>query len=445
MGLGAAVGGFAQGLAGGLKLRSDLDDAETKRKLAGTQQQLAETQLKGEQEKQAAAAFAQSVTDGYYKGDDKLGFVRGEDGNYDPQNPANINRYYDLQRTSAARFAAAYGQDPNAAIARVDEMQNKKYVEGVSRAAAAYGMGDLPTGDEFMRRVSSLSGMTKQFVGSEVDPTNPEMVRIKYRGKDGTEQASAPIKLTDLANKWIPYALDPTASSNRQIQLKQLEQKDTEINDLRIFRNASVRLQGEQVDIDREKLGIAREGQKIEAKKVDGLLTYYDRMGRAALARADSDKSAADLSRLTQSMNNQLGSITTLLGIDKNFDPKMASKEDIEAHNAKLGIANSAMFLVTSGIQNNKLTMDAPKAIRLAQAADNAPFKDIQRAGPGMFFVEFDGVKVPIGLSEAQYKLLEEANAKTNKAATPAAGRRGISVPSGATGAETSFGLGMAP
>lgn len=428
MSLGAAVGGFAQGLAGGLRLSSELQDAEQRRGLVGVQTDLAKTQLSGEQEKQESAKFARGVTEGYVTGNVQQGFVRNEDGSYDPNLPQNVQRYYDLSAQSSARFAAAHGQDPQKAIAEVEKLRKDKFAEGVNQAAAMYGMGNLEGGDAALRRVHGMYNDGRKFLKTEMDPANPGMVRLNYQDeKTGEVKQSSPVALKDLSSTIIPMGLDLTATSNlilarqdRDLKERQLQLSRDEFDSLKGHRKW-------QEDFEAKKW---TEGADLRSAHTQ----YYKDMGRAALMKASTDKSAVDIARTTQALNNQLGSVTTLIGLQKNFDPKLASKEEIADHENKLAMANTAMYLVSNSVKNGNLTIDAPTAIRLTQAAENVPFSEIKSAGNGIYYANVQGVNVPLPLNQTQYKALEKANAAKQPTAAPAApAKAGISAPGAAS------------
>lgn len=445
MGIGAAVGGLAKGLAGGMKLKSELDDAEERRGLMGLQRKAAQQQIDEQDEKAAARSEAAGFIKGYAEGNTDLGFVRNEDGSYDPNLPANVARNYDLQEQSARRVALAYGQSPTKAAAEVRTLRKEGFQEGVNTAAQLYGMGDLAGGDAALSKVYPLIRDGRTFLGSQVDPNDPKKIALRYRLDKTGEESSMSTTLDEVSKRLLPLAMNLTDAAN-------------------------FNLNSQRVDIDRERVGIEKEGLSLrrdefaslkshrdwtqrfeETKWNDGRgmreaqINYYNNMGRAAVARASADLSAADLARTTQALNNQLGSVTTLLGIPKNFDPATASKEEIDNHNLKLGIASNAMYLISNGMKGGKLTMDAPTAIRIAQAAENVPFKDIKSAGSGIYYTTIQGVTVPLSITETQYKALERMNSETSNPATPSAARRGIKVPDGVVGPEAGFGMGMAP
>lgn len=412
MSLGAAVGGFAQGLAGGMKLRSDLDDADQRRGLMKLQARQAQQQVDTGDEQAAARQEAAGIIQGYRSGNAELGFVRGQDGSYDPNLPENLNRYYELSRQSAARVANAHGRSAATAMAEVDELRRKGFAEQVNFATSQLGLGDFDGASATLKKVWSLTGDKREFVGVGLDPNDPKNAIIQFKAPGTDEVKTTSVPVDKLANNIIPYALNLQDSANFRAVNRRLEQDDQ-----RLVNDAA------RVQLGKDELKALTEHRdamlKFESQKWtegqplrEAQIGYYNNMGKAALQRASSDKTAADLARTTQALNNQLGSVTTLLGIPKNFDPKTASKTDIDEYNNKLNIANNAMFLISNGIKDGKLSMDAPTAIKIAQAAENVPFKDIKSAGNGIYYTNVQGYNVPLSITDSQYKALEKANSK---------------------------------
>lgn len=432
MGIGAAIGGLAQGFAQGVKLKSDLEDAESRRGLQGLQMKQAQQQVDTGDEQAAARTEAANVIKGYATGDATLGFVRNDDGSYDPNRPENITRNYDLQAQSAARVALAHGQNPTKAIAEVEALRKQGFQEGVNRASALYGMGDIAGGDAALKQVYPMFRDNRTFLGSEINPNDPKQISLRYRDDKTGEEKSVAAPIDKLATQILPMAMNLTDAANYNLRTKEVglkerevDQKDTEIENLKSFRDQSLKLQGREID--------------MKGDYYKDLSKYHDQMGRAALARTAVDRDSVNLQRQTQALNNQLSSVTTLIGLDRNFDPNKADKAEIAAHKEKLATANTAMYLINQGISGGKLTIDATQALQLAQAADNVPFKDIQRAGPGMFFTNINGVKVPVGMSESQYNALSKVNGVTTAApaAAPAAKPAGIKTPGNISVMET--------
>jgi hypothetical protein len=402
----AAIAGFARGFAGGAKLRSELDDAKERRGLMALQAQQTQLGIDSETEKKGARAFAASVIKGYQEGDESLGFVRGEDGTYDPNNPANLRRYYDLSETSAAQVAVAMGQSPQKAVGEVRDLRTKGFQENVNSATNFYRLGDFTSGDNMLKKAYSMVNDGQSFLGSAPVEGDPNKVALRYRVDKTGEEKEKIFSRDELTNTLLPMALNAPDAALLNVNMQKLAQSRTEFDALQVFRKAELDLKDRQLQLD--------------GRKADGLMRYYSQMGSAAITRANADNKSIDLQRTTNALNNQLSSVTTLLGLQKNFDPSRASDAEIADHRNKLDTANTAMFLIKEGIDNNELKIDAPQAIRLAQAAENVPFAQIQRAGSNMFFTEIEGVRVPLSMTPSQYRDLAKVNGVNLDAPKPA-------------------------
>lgn len=415
-GIGAAVSGFAQGMGQGLKLNSDLQDAEARRGLMALQGKQAQQAVDLGDEQAASRKEAATFIKGYATGDTNLGFVRNEDGSYDPNLPQNIARNYDLQEQSAQRVALAHGQNPTKAIAEVRELRKQGFQEGVNQAAGLYSIGDLEAGDAVLKKVYPMLRDGKTFLGSQAVDGDPNKMALRYKDDKTGEEKQLLTTREDLSKRLLPMAMNITDAANYNLRSqelnyrgKEVDIKQQEVDNLQSWRKVQEKLTGRELDI-----------KDFSAKSLDA---YHRQMGSAAMARIKTENGMLDLSRETQALNNQLTAVGTLLGIEKKFDPAEHSKEEIAEHKAKLAMANTAMYLVNNGIKGGKLTVDATQAIQLAQAAENVPFSDIKRDGPGMFSTTINGVKVPIGITESDYKKLSAANAPK---AAPGAARPGI-------------------
>jgi len=338
-GLAAAIGGFAQGVGQGLKLRNDLEDSEARRKALGVQTDLASQQLENEKEKAGARKEAADLITGYKTGNTELGFVRNEDGSYDPSAPENVNRYYQLSELSAARVANAHGQSPGAAINEVRKLKKDQFAEGVNQASALYNMGDLAGGDAALKRVYPLFKDGRDFLGSSVNPNDPKQVDLRYKDQKTGEERVYTTPLDKLANNIIPLGLNLVDASNRELASRKLEQENANTNrQLTIIDNHYKRADENDANKNlvtqqhyNEWFTIQKANVANEAKKV-GLMS--DQVG---------------LQKVEAATSTALNQISTLVGFNPKFDPTKASETDIlkqEIAGAKL---QSAAFIQQQG------------------------------------------------------------------------------------------------
>jgi len=433
-GLGAAIGGFAQGFGQGMKIRSDLEDAKAKREFMGLQKEKLQQELDvGKQFAELQQGMATETQD-YAKGTGNYAPAEGQ--TYDPTNPAVVDQYYTRIGAMAKQQAILANKNPLEVDEQMNKFRKERFSERVMQASSLLKSGD-ESGFELLKPVyNQMFKDGRELVRGAYNKDN-DSFDLTYKDKDGTERQTS-VGRAAFAENIVPLALNPADAAKFAMQNKELALKEREVQGMENWRKV-------QEGLSREELGIKREGLSIERMKTGGLLKYYENMGKAALDRAGADRTAADLARTTSALNNQLTQVTTLLGIDKNFDPAKRAPEDIEAHNQKLSLANSAMWLVSQGVQDGgKLKLDATQAIQMAQAADNASFRDIKRAGPGMFYTEINGTRVPVNIKESEYKQLEAAFKKQQQQDAPGPtasdARRGIKPPGTGFG-QTGFGI----
>lgn len=403
-GLAAAVGGFAQGLGQGLKLRSDLDDAQAKRDYMGLQTEKLKQEVDtGKEFRELQTAMADE-TKNYASG---LGaYAPGEGQTYDPTNPSVVDAYYSRVGAMAARQAILANKNPLEVEEFMNKARKEKFSERVMQATSLLKAGDESGFEVLKPAYNKMFNDGRELIGGTYNKEN-DTYDLRYKDKDGTERGYN-VGRAQLTDNIVPLALNPADAAKYHLQNKEMAFKEKELQGLQDWRKTQETLTNRELDIKNR-------NANTESKKVDGLLTYYDRLGRAAIDKASTDKGLLALSRETNALNDQLTSVTTLLGIDRKFDPSKNDPEAIAAHDEKLARANTAMYLIKNGIKDGKLTMDSSRAIQLVNSAEAAQFSDIKKSGPGLYHVEIEGTKVPIGITDKQYKALAEANAKSEK------------------------------
>ena len=427
-GLAAAIGGFAQGVGQGLKLRNDLEDSEARRKALGVQTDLASQQLENEKEKAGARKEAADLITGYKTGNTELGFVRNEDGSYDPSAPENVNRYYQLSELSAARVANAHGQSPGAAINEVRKLKKDQFAEGVNQASALYNMGDLAGGDAALKRVYPLFKDGRDFLGSSFNPNDPKQVDLRYKDQKTGEERVYTTPLDKLANNIIPLGLNLVDASNRELASRKLEQENANTNrQLTIIDNHYKRADENDANKNlvtqqhyNEWFTIQKANVANEAKKV-GLMS--DQVG---------------LQKVEAATSTALNQISTLVGFNPKFDPTKASETDIlkqEIAGAKL--QSAAFIQQQGGFDKNGFKVQSGEAAQLVQQA-YAPenLVNAKQTKNGMYYVQVGDTAVPvIGFNEGKRAALQkQLGQQPTPAASsaPAAPARGISTPAAA-------------
>jgi uncharacterized protein YihD (DUF1040 family) len=316
----------------------------------------------------------------------------------------------------AARQAILANKNPLEVEEFMNKARKEKFSERVMQATSLLKAGDESGFEVLKPAYNKMFNDGRELLGGTYNKEN-DTYDLRYKDKDGTERGYN-VGRAQLTDNIVPLALNPADAAKYHLQNKEMELKEREFKGLQDWRKTQETLTGRELDIKNR-------NADTESKKVDGLLTYYDRLGRAALDKASTDKGLLAMSREANVLNDQLTSVTTLMGIDRKFDPSKNDPETVAAHDEKLARANTAMYLIKNGIQDGKLTIDSSRAIQLVNSAESASFSDIKKSGPGLYYVEVEGTKVPIGITDKQYKALADANEKADKDRSVEESRRG--------------------
>lgn len=130
---GGLVAGLAQGFAGGMRLRSEMEDAEKKREAMGLQMENQKLQNAQLQEQRNASAALSELEKGWATGETYR--PEGAGADYDHRtDPAAVSRYYENLRGALRRQAAAFGRSTVEADKAVDGLVKEKYQEKVGQA-----------------------------------------------------------------------------------------------------------------------------------------------------------------------------------------------------------------------------------------------------------------------------------------------------------------------
>lgn len=468
MGIGAAISGFAQGAAQGIKLRSDLDDAEQRRGLMRTQQktaeltnQLTEGQIARENERKAIREEGVALTKAYSTGEDaeRFGFVLSEDefGNkkYDPNDPANIRRNYDLNKDLTRRRAIAFDRNPDADVSALEDLQKKRYQERLNTAVTLADIGDWSGFNRAMKSVYSDFQDGRQFTGSKVfDSDKGKMVTMYYTDEKTSSPGEYTVPLQNLS-VMARQGLNLNDALTHRLRVQSENRQDN-------LANSTIGLQSVQQQLisAQQKLVAVQTEQapkELKLKENEGLakIEYYRKLGNAAVQNAATaaekvgvDRSLADISRLNGAVNATTDRIITLLNIRK-APGDAADKEEKAAFLDNQAIGAGAASLVAQSViaTNGRTVMDAGQAIKIAQFGYTALNPDniqttmarfgrtLQEDAPGLFTVQYGGYRVPLtgGPKQADVlrKFMEARDAAKQGQGQPAAEqpRLGITAP----------------
>lgn len=483
MGIGAAISGFAQGAAQGIKLRSDLDDAEQRRGLMRTQQktaeltnQLTEGQIARENERKAIREEGVALTKAYSTGEDaeRFGFVLSEDefGNkkYDPNDPANIRRNYDLNKDLTRRRAIAFDRNPDADVSALEDLQKKRYQERLNTAVTLADIGDWSGFNRAMKSVYSDFQDGRQFTGSKVfDSDKGKMVTMYYTDEKTSSPGEYTVPLQNLS-VIARQGLNLNDALTHRLRVQDADRQD-------LLANSTINLQGVQQDLikaQQKLVSVQTEHvpKEFKQKQDEGTarIEYYRRLGQAAVQNAataakkvDTESSLADISKLNTALNGTTDRIVTMLNIRK-APGDLASDEEKQLFLENQQIAAGAVSLVSQSViaTNGKTVVDAGQAINMARFGYGALKPEniettmarfgrtLQEDAPGLFTVQYGGYRVPLTGSDRMApqlrQVIEKRDAAKQGQGQPAAEqpRRGITAPPAAqiTPLDTRRGLG---
>jgi hypothetical protein len=198
MALAAGLGGLAQGFAQGLKLRSDLEDAQANRefrqKQAGIMEQQRElNQLeinKGARMQETQRRIAEEFQNFKNYGGDYAQFKPqtegvGANAPLDPfQNFKAIDFHYDRMKGLLQEQALIAGKDPFEVERSVRALRKENYMEDLGRAMTAFRLGD-PSAVDTIKGVYNKSFRDgNQMTGGTFDEASGKFV-FEFKTKDG--------------------------------------------------------------------------------------------------------------------------------------------------------------------------------------------------------------------------------------------------------------------
>lgn len=210
MALGAAISGLVQGIGQGLKLRSELDDAEERRGLMGLRKKNEELDLETKTELRAI---------GTQLGDEIKLFNQREDR----ESPEAIDSHYTNVGALMKRQAILSGKDPLAVDKAINDLRKEKYQEKIFAASRLLANGD-ESGVEILKPVyNKMFKDGNTLVGGSYDTTN-DTFTLTYTNKNG-DQVMRSVPRDKLANDLVPLALN-TADASKLTMKAGEEQKD---------------------------------------------------------------------------------------------------------------------------------------------------------------------------------------------------------------------------
>lgn len=218
MALGAAIGGFADGVAKGLRLRSDLEDADTRRGLMDMQKQ--EQQLRVNRETQMKELQTQLFQETKDWQSGQGSYAPGEGAQYDPASDQASGMHYQRIQPLLEQQAMLAGKSPLEVRQTLKAMEQERYAQTTMRAAQLVQTGD-PSGVDLLK--NPYNKMYRDGRTLEGGAFNPETdtFTLSYKDKDGTIKTHD-VKRDVLANQYLLGALNPADAAKSLIREREL-------------------------------------------------------------------------------------------------------------------------------------------------------------------------------------------------------------------------------
>jgi hypothetical protein len=198
MALGAAISGLVQGIGQGIKLRSELDDAEQRRGLM-------DLRKKNEQLDYDTKVEIRSLQDQI--GNEIKLFNEREDR----ETPDAIDGHYTTVGALMKRQAVLAGKDHFAVDKTINDMRKDKYQEKIFAASRLLANGD-ESGVEILKPVyNKMFKDGNTLVGGAYDKET-DSFNLTYTNKNG-EQLTRSVSRDKLANDLVPLALNVADAS----------------------------------------------------------------------------------------------------------------------------------------------------------------------------------------------------------------------------------------
>ena len=213
-GIGAAIGGFARGYTQGLKLRSDLDDAEASRGLLDLQKQ--DAQLKIDRENQMKELQTQlfSETKNWQSGQ---GEYAPQDGSaYDPASDGASQMHYQRIQPLLEQQAVLSGKSPLEVRQALMAMEKDRYAQTTMRAAQLIQTGDASGVDLLKGSYNKMYRDGRTLQGGTYNP-DTDTFTLSYVDKDGAAKTHD-VKRDALANQYILGALNPADAAKSMLR-----------------------------------------------------------------------------------------------------------------------------------------------------------------------------------------------------------------------------------
>lgn len=262
---GGLAAGLAQGFAGGMRLRSEMEDAETKRKAMGLQMQNQELQNQEATDRQAARTRLGQVEKDWATGEGYKAPDAPEGYDY-RTDPAAVSKYYDNLRGAMRNHSVAYGRPALEADLAVDKLMKDKYQEKVGEALAMIKMNPGAAIGKIKSVYASFpDGGT--MTGGKYDPQTDSFV-LSGKDRDGKDVTLPPMKRSEVL-EGLAYRM--TGADAGSLYIKSLENEKAqkaERENLGLNLSSREKVAKEQNE-SQERIGAARNATTLQATGIE--------------------------------------------------------------------------------------------------------------------------------------------------------------------------------
>lgn len=377
MALGAAISGLVQGVGQGIKLRSDMEDAEQRRGLM-------DLRKKNEQLDYDTKVEIRSLQDQI--GNEIKLFNEREDR----ETPDAIDGHYTKVGALMKRQAVLAGKDHFAVDKTINDMRKDKYQEKIFAASRLLANGD-ESGVEILKPVyNKMFKDGNTLVGGAYDKET-DSFNLTYTNKNG-EQLTRSVSRDKLANDLVPLALNVADASKLAMKAeedkKEREFKAGENKKDRDFKGGeNEKDRALKVEEGKQDRGLKRElSNSDNATRVQVAGIGLEGTKYSADKGAESRINAKKEGRDDKDYDDFQSQINDALGWNKN-NP-LVTPQQLERRN-KDAAAMTGIFNATREVGGKKLS--AYEVAQLVKGIDAETAKYTQK--DGYTIVEVGGIR----------------------------------------------------
>ncbi len=368
----AGIGGFAKGFANGMRLQSDMQDAEAKRGLMDLQRQSEELKIGREQQ---MADLSKNM------GLEQKSFIdrTGEYEGLDDVKAADLN--YTRMGAMLKQQATIAGKNPFEVDESINKLRKERFSERVMQGTNLLRAGDDKGFDVLKPVYNSLFQDGSELMGGKYNK-DADTYTLNYKDKDGVER-TRDVKREQFTEGMIPLALNAADAAKYMMQNKEMEMKVRENDKDR-------KLKESEGDKDRtNRMGIASMGEKganNRALIAAGASIYAaDKGAESRINLRQEGIDQKNLDDVQKEYNIAIGFTESRSGI---FSPQEIAQMNVDRADAM------QMYRMTRQHTGQNLTGGELRMLQDAVRSNKARVKVDQQSG--LAGVEYNGVKAVV-------------------------------------------------